>query len=260
MDGVDILRPARGVLNDPLDAACFPLLPFSNRIAFGRFSFAGCDVDLTSDPAEGVHALHGHGWREPWSVVASMRDRVRLRFEHGAGDWPWAYATEQEFTLLDNAARVSLEVTNGSDRPMPISIGFHPYFQRTPATSLSTSVAGVWLTDASSIPSAFQGQSLREGMRLSDIVYRDHCHANWSRTIAISQPERNLVVTLRASEELGFLHLYVPDGKAYFCAEPTSAMPDAFNRREPANTTGLRILQPGATIAASVEIEGKSFR
>ena len=41
-DGRDVLRPTpESAGDDPLDMACFPMVPFVNRIADGRFDFGG---------------------------------------------------------------------------------------------------------------------------------------------------------------------------------------------------------------------------
>jgi len=254
IDGQDILRPAKGPVTDPLDAACFPLVPFSNRIAFGKFSFEAREVRLPNDPPDPVHALHGHGWRQTWSLVASTREMVRLRLEHEAGDWPWAYTADEEFTLLDNGVRIALEVTNRDEQTMPVIIGFHPFFPKTPVTEISAIVDGVWMTDATRIPTVSQPKSIFDQAKVPEIVHADHCYAGWRGAMTVSQPDRDLELSLRASEELGFLHLFVPDGEAYFCAEPTSAMPNAINRDEPATTTGLRTLRHAEKLSAWVEI------
>ena len=61
-----------------------------------------------------------------------------------------------------------------------------------------------------------------------------------------------MTISVTASEELRFLHLYMPRGEPFFCAEPVSAMPNAFNRQEPAELTGLRILAPGESCSVSM--------
>ena len=35
---------------------------------------------------------------------------------------------------------------------MPAGLGWHPYFLRTPRTTLTAPVAGIWLTDAEMMP------------------------------------------------------------------------------------------------------------
>src|SRR5271156_1876518 len=52
------------------DFSSWPLVPFSNRINKGKFSFGGKDyrvpVTWLGPPH---HASHGHGWERPWKVV-----------------------------------------------------------------------------------------------------------------------------------------------------------------------------------------------
>src|SRR5215813_9076472 len=45
--GEDVLRPASaGAGDDPFQMACFPMVPFANRVAHGRFDFDGRTVRL----------------------------------------------------------------------------------------------------------------------------------------------------------------------------------------------------------------------
>ena len=46
------------------------------------------------------------------------------------------------------------------------------------------------------------------------------------------------------------LHLYMPPGEPYFCAEPVSHMPDALNRYD----MPMTILEPGETAAIAMRI------
>ena len=59
--------------------ACFPLVPYANRIANGRFAFAGDEVQLRRNWDRDPHPLHGQGWRSAWTIEHERR---------GAGhDW-----------------------------------------------------------------------------------------------------------------------------------------------------------------------------
>ncbi len=83
-----VLRPA---LVDQLvhgavrGMAAYPLIPFSNRIANGRFTFAGRTYQLARNFGDEPHAIHGVGWTSVWNVAAvSARHRAadaRLRCE-----------------------------------------------------------------------------------------------------------------------------------------------------------------------------------
>jgi len=52
----------------PTDLANFPLLPYSNRIAQGRFQMDGGTYVLPRNLAGFEHPLHGVGWIRPWLV------------------------------------------------------------------------------------------------------------------------------------------------------------------------------------------------
>ncbi|WP_281409103.1 hypothetical protein [Mesorhizobium sp. B2-4-14] len=100
---VDWLRPADPAAIDRRDAgamACFPLVPYSNRIRGGRFEFAGRIVELPTAPDD-PHHEHGHGWRRPWTVARHETGAVVLRYRHTADSWPWSYEAEQEISLAD---------------------------------------------------------------------------------------------------------------------------------------------------------------
>src|SRR5215470_12602662 len=68
--GLDFLRPTPAdalSCGDPGTLSSFPLVPWSNRIRAGRFTFDGRPVALT--PNLRGHAIHGLGYRTPWIVT-----------------------------------------------------------------------------------------------------------------------------------------------------------------------------------------------
>ena len=67
----------RGAARRQFDrAAAFPLVPYSNRIRAGRFSFRGrAVVEPLNRPPE-RHAIHGHGWQARWQPT-DVRGRRR---------------------------------------------------------------------------------------------------------------------------------------------------------------------------------------
>lgn len=83
--GAAVLRPAAGP--SILDAACFPLVPFSNRIAHGRFAVAGQEVGLRPNfpSADHPHPLHGFGWLLPWTVVRHEPGEIVMEHLYQAG-------------------------------------------------------------------------------------------------------------------------------------------------------------------------------
>ena len=84
VDGADVLRPAPADTMDVLQTACFPLVPFANRIANGRFTFDGRTIQLPKNFGDHSHVLHGQGWQNPWRTIAQDETSATLAFEHAA--------------------------------------------------------------------------------------------------------------------------------------------------------------------------------
>jgi aldose 1-epimerase len=152
-------------------------------------------------------------------------------------------------------ARFELSVRNEAKTPMPMSFGFHPYFVRSTAATLRANVRGVWRTGADLLPVRCDPVTdlpgLGAGAPLDDAPFVDHCHSGWDGEVVISSPDMDIRMT--ASPEFGYLHLYLPRGETFFCAEPVSAIPDAFNRDDP-TAVGLRVLAPGQTASGWMRI------
>lgn len=256
VDGSDVLRPAPPGTTDVLQTACFALVPFANRIAGGTFVFGGETIWLPRNFGDHPHVLHGHGWQNPWRVIAQDEQGATLAYEHAGDAWPWAYAAEQRFALGPRALRIELKIVNRSARAMPFSLGFHPYFERIADTVLRADVRGVWLSDATCIPTeraeASHFLDLVNGAPLAAAPFVDHCHFGWRGEAGIEQESRRRKLVLTASPELTFLHCYVPQDAGFFCVEPVSAMPDAFNR--PSDSASLRVIAPTESFAVAMTL------
>ncbi|MGN6819833.1 MAG: hypothetical protein ACTHJR_14295 [Sphingomonas sp.] len=106
--GIDLLRAAPADCSDVRDKACFPLVPFANRIDDGQFSYEECDVELEHFSAELLHALHGTGWQSAWRTDMVERDRVELRHRHQGERWPWPFVATEVFQLLPWGIEIDL--------------------------------------------------------------------------------------------------------------------------------------------------------
>jgi aldose 1-epimerase len=258
----DWLRPAppRAVAGgEPEQMACFPLVPYGNRIREGRFLFCGREV-LEPPPApEARHAIHGHGWRRDWLVRECAEDRLVLEYQHEAAAWPWAYRARQTFVLTPESLVLGLEVENLSEDLMPAGLGFHPCFPRRLTALLSAETSGVWLTDAERLPTEKAavppGWDLAEGRPLADLT-PDHVFTGWKGRAVIDWPEQGARLALEACQPLlSFLAIHTPPQEDSFSLEPVSHCADAINlAREGVPDTGLRVLAPGARRSARLTL------
>ncbi|HEY0044127.1 MAG TPA: aldose 1-epimerase [Allosphingosinicella sp.] len=258
-EGTDILRPAPEGANHPLDAASFPLVPFANRIAHGRFAWAGTAHQIPLNFGEHPHALHGLGWQAAWTVESASPTQAVLTHSHpGGGAWPWPYDAEQRIVLDESGLSITLSVTNRAAEPAPVGLGFHPYFHAPQGTRLTASLESVWLADATCIPTGrapadhFGDWSMGESVARAELI--DHAFSGWDGDARIARPDLPAPIRLTASPELSTLHLYMPPGEPFFCAEPVGNMPDAPNRSEAGEGEAMRSLAPGEALAVSMRI------
>src|SRR5918998_1145521 len=150
-----LLRPSDAAAlasRNPSRLACFPLVPFVNRIEGSRFSFAGRQYRLTANRPPDPMAIHGFGFQAAWSVEAINHQSVRLAHEHQPPDGPFCYRAEQIVWLEPLCARIALAVTHQGKEPMPYGIGLHPWLLRAPDTELQFSADHVFVPDSSALP------------------------------------------------------------------------------------------------------------
>jgi aldose 1-epimerase len=256
---LDFMRPAPPDGQDPWSMASFPLVPWSNRIRDGQFVFGGHAVTLATGGALGRHALHGHGFQRPWSVLAVSRTAAILEYRHGAatspGGWPWAYRATQLVTLSEDRLTLELRLTSESSEPMPAGLGCHPYFPRTPQTTLTARVRGLWLTDDEVMPRELvtppPDRDPSMGLAV-DRVALDNVFTGWDGRAVIAWPEHDAGLTIAADPPLSCLVVYTPPGQTFFCAEPVSHAADAVNLARSRSDTGLLTVGPGATVSSTV--------
>lgn len=261
--GTAILRPS-GPLDAssfaPLALACFPMLPFTGRIAEGRFSARrdGVVRNVTLPATHGFepHAIHGHAWTSAFGVVERGDREALFELRHDRGAWPWSYVARQRFVLDDRALRVTLEVENCDRDAMPAGMGLHPYFPRDAGTRVRADVRQRWLNDAAMIPSQLVAVPaewrLADGAAV-DALELDHCFEGWSGTAVIDQPSSGVRVTLRADAIFGRLVIYSPPAEPYFCVEPVTHVASALN--VPDEDRGVVWLGAGERLCGTVRFE-----
>jgi len=256
-DRIDLMRsmsPEAVSAGDVLGASCFPLTPFSNRLRNGRCSFQGTAIQLPLN-SDGPHNEHGHGWQRPWQVETQSSDSACLVYRHVPDDWPFAYEMRQHFHLAAQSLTVIIESCNTGTTAMPYGFGLHPYFTRTPNCHMTAAVQGFWATDQEVMPTTLlpvpTEANLTAGIRL-DEVELDNVFTGWGGEALIDWPEYRLALTMSASAPLRSLVVYAPKNEPYFCAEPVSNITDAFNLCHERKDTGMLVLEPGASVKATI--------
>lgn len=243
---------------DVLDFACWPLVPFSNRIQYGAFEFEGTKHKIETNylgGPNGIHASHGQGWQFPWAVESADQNQCTLVFtfdpknQGRASLWPYPYVARQHFELHEGGLTHRLAVTNTGTTNMPVGLGLHPYFHKTTGTTLQAKVGGLWEIDHEVIPVAhgavppdydFSSPKSLDNTRL------DSCFSGYGGLMQIVWPDQAVALNVESSPNLGHFVVYTPQGENFFCAEPVSHKPNAINDKDWTGN-GLMILPPQKT-------------
>ena len=247
---IDLLRPtppqaiASGRGNE---SSCYPLVPFSGRIANGRLVFDGTEIVLKPNWPDVRHPMHGDGWARPWTVTRSDGQSADIVYEHdGREGWPFRYRARQTYRLQGEALTVAMSIENLESRVVPAGLGLHPFFVRDADTELACRAQYVWRTDAEVLPIeriAVPHQWDFSTSRRVDDVTVDSGFEGWDGRATIRWPRAGLCLDMTATEPFRDIVIYIPPDRPYFCAEPVSHIPGAI---------GSTRLAAGATLAGEI--------
>jgi aldose 1-epimerase len=159
---VDEFRARPGLNGIPL------LAPFANRLDEQAFYANGkkYNFDMELGNVRGTIPIHGYlSSAKDWKLVEAKADGKaawvtnRLEFYRNPQwmkQFPFAHTLEMTYRLQDGVLEVQTRIENLSVEPMPVAIGFHPYFQLTDSTredwTISVGAKSQWLLAENKIP------------------------------------------------------------------------------------------------------------
>ncbi len=252
------LRPAADDVACALETACFPMLPFCNRIADARFCYGGKDVRLAANFPPEPHAIHGVGWQSSWQVSRAAGKQVVLRFDHDGGGWPWPFTATQSCSLADDGLTIELAVRNRSNETMPSGLGLHPYFARNGAVSVTAPAQELWFNDGRNLPFARVSKdplldALKGGSPLPSGY--DNQISGWTGRADIVWQDTRHRLTLSTSPALSRAVVYSPADEPFFCFEPVTHAWNALGGSPARHAErGVIALAPGQTHTLSVRL------
>jgi aldose 1-epimerase len=229
----------------------FLMAPWVGRIRGGRVDWQGRSYQLTANDAD--HAIHGACFEVPWRVGAASPAAVELSLVIDPARWPMGGTVRQRFSLRPGSLECAASIT--ATQPMPVALGWHPWFRRGPEEDLKLAVPAdrrlvldeAMIPAGSSVP--VEGLfDLRPGPALGDrrlddvfIGARSPATVTWpdlELRIAFSAPVQSIVV-------------FSPKGSV--CVEPATAWPDALRLSAAGiEGTGQVFLEAGAELAATM--------
>jgi aldose 1-epimerase len=234
-------------------SACYPLVPYSNRLGYRRFRWQGKDYTTEPNFDANPHSLHGVAWQRAWDVVGNNSSagsaQAELAYIHRAdGHWPFDFSLRQRFVLTPDALEVHLAFTNTGTQPQPVGLGWHPYFPKRSRSRLHIELTDRWESDATGLPTRRVPQPGIDA-DVSHLTF-DHCFEGWRGAARI----RDEKLSLRLTSSLPYLVVFTPDTKPYYCVEPVSHVSNAIHMADPA-AHGLRSVPAQATVDAWMKLE-----
>lgn len=104
------------------------LAPWPNRIAQGRYDWAGEPRQLVHTEPERAGALHGLLAWQPWQRIDEEPGRLVVGTRlHPQPGWGWTWDVRVTYRLDDSGLTVIPHVTNLGPTPSPCGYGAHPY-------------------------------------------------------------------------------------------------------------------------------------
>src|SRR5262245_57762983 len=159
---VDDFRARPGSNGIPL------LAPFANRLDEQAFYANGkkYNFDMELGNVRGTIPIHGYlSGAKDWKMIEAKADGKaawvtnKLDFYRNPQwmkQFPFAHTLQMTYRLMDGVLEVKTTIENLSAEPMPVAIGFHPYFQLTDSTRedwvLSIGAKTHWLLAQNKIP------------------------------------------------------------------------------------------------------------
>jgi len=262
----------------PTQAGIPFLAPWANRLDGDAYWANGTKyllnpgaVDLRRDG----NGLSIHGlllFASDWHVVGLKADQgaaevtSRLEFwrhPEWMAQFPFAHAIEMTYRLAAGVLEVRTSIENLSQQPMPLCIGFHPWYQipGSPRDSLTVHLPvreHYTLTDKSiptgeTTPINLPDPTPLAGRPLDDVFGG----VNASEEFWVEGNGRR--ISFRFGPKFPVAVIYAPLGKNVICFEPMTAVTDAFNLSHAGLYKGLQSIQPGEKWQESFWIRPSGF-
>ena len=257
------------------------LAPWGNRMpdgfwANGKKYVFNTGLDSIRLDQNGI-PIHGMLTASPfWEVVECTADErsahITSRFEFWkhpvlVANWPFAHGYQMTYRLADGTLEVSLTITNYSADPMPVAIGFHPYFQ----------LPGVPIAEAfTHIPVRFHVETDNRLVATGEttpvdfpdrISLRDHRFddgftglirdAAGQAVFHVEGHGKRVEVTFGPKYQAAIV--YAPAGHDYICFEPMSAITNGINLAHDGKYPELQIIPPNGQWSESFWIKPTGF-
>jgi aldose 1-epimerase len=243
--------------------AGIPLLhPWANRLAALGYRAAGRVVAL--DPSspllhldENMLPIHGVPWpRLAWDLTESSQHRLAARLEWNTSClltvFPFRHRLEMAVTICAGSLMLETTLVAGSDGPVPVSFGFHPYFgiPQLPRAQWRLQLPEMrrLVLDGRGIPTGEEEAFAGLDAPLGDLDFDDgFALLGKGTSFALVGAGRRISVEMFSGYP--YTQVFAPKEKDYVALEPMTAPTNAL-----ASGRGLRLVPPGDEFRAAFRI------
>ena len=227
--------------------------------------------DQNQKPIHGLLLFSPH-----WQVTklegdehsAHVTSRLEFwRYPDLMAQFPFAHSIEMTYKLAGGVLEVETAVENQSGDPMPVGIGFHPYFQ-VPGTPRDQCQVHVAAREHLELSPLLIPTGARTPVTLPDPVSLATTQLDdvFSK-LARGKDERAEFWVEGAGRRISVIYgpkytvavIYAPPGKEFICFEPMSAITDAFNLAQRGIYKELQSIPARGTWRESFWIQARGF-
>ena len=261
--------------------------PWANRLDEPAFYANGRKYNLNMElgNVKGNHPIHGFLSSAPWQVVEARADdksawvTSRLEFfkqPTWMAQFPFAHTIDMTYRLENGVLEVRTLIQNLSAEPMPVSVGYHPYFQLTdsPRDDWTVSIAArtEWLLSPDKLPTG-QTRPVEQlvpnpqQIRLRDFDL-DHVFgelirdAQGSAVMTVRGRSQKLDILIGPGYRAAVIYAPAPAGgpnRNFICFEPMAGITNALNLAQRGLYNELQSIPPGGTWQESWWIRPSGF-
>jgi aldose 1-epimerase len=274
--GPDELKAAPALCGIPF------LAPWANRLDGETYWVNGNEYAL--NPALGNLRRDGnqkpiHGlllFSPAWELISVDADAEsayaasRLEFwKHPElmAQFPFAHEITMGYRLANGSLEVSLLLTNLCAEPMPVAIGYHPYFQLNdaPRDEWNVHIAArdhlsldeFLIPTGDRRPVAFADPHPLRARPIDDVFTNLIRDADGAARFWVTGKQEKLTVTYGPGYQVAVI--YAPPDRDFICFEPMAAITNAFNLARHGMYPELQNIAPGGQWRGSFWITPEGF-
>ena len=228
--------------------ACFPLIPFANRIANGALQHTPQILGVNR-PDLSTHPIHGYAWQGPWNVDRLQPQAVQLSYDGDADAWPWEYRAVMQLWLSPGEVRMHLKLTHLGLGQMPAGLGWHPAFPSAGLLSVQADTEAFLAIDDSGLPVSYvPGAAECAALARGEIPAKgmDSDFDGWHHRLRVQWSDR--VLELSADPIFTGLHVFRPVDTPLICLEPVSHLTGAMARQRLPELASVHLLGTGESL------------